>query len=46
MQEILDELDVIECFEMPGQRLQVGEITKRQMDLYAKLGVIPPASLQ
>ena len=37
LQEILDELDVIECFEVPGQRLQVGEITKRQMDLYTKL---------
>ena len=46
MQEILDEFDVIECFEVPGQQLQVGEITKRQMDLYAKLGVATPASLQ
>ncbi|MDI9526083.1 MAG: transposase, partial [Pseudomonadota bacterium] len=46
LQEILDELDVIECFEVPGQQRQVGEITKRQMDLYAKLGVTPPASLQ
>jgi len=46
LQEILDELDVIECFEVPGRQLQVGEVTKRQMDLYARLGVIPPASLQ
>ena len=46
LQEILDELDVIECFEVPGQQRQVGEITKRQMDLYAKLGVTTPASLQ
>ena len=46
MQEVLDEFDIIECFEVPGQQLQVGEITKRQMDLYAKLGVTPPASLQ
>ena len=46
LQEILDELDVIECFEVPGQQRQVGEITKRQMDFYAKLGVTPPASLQ
>ncbi len=46
LQEVLDELDVIECFEVPGQRLMVGEMTKRQMDLYAKLGVVPPASLQ
>jgi len=31
---------------VPGQRLQVGEITLRQTNLYAKLGVTPPASLQ
>lgn len=46
MQEVLDEFDIIECFEVPGQQLQVGEITKRQMGLYTKLGVTPPASLQ
>jgi len=46
MQEVLDEFDIIECFEVPGQQLQVGETTKRQMDLYTKLGVTPPASLQ
>jgi len=46
LQEVLDEFDIIECFEVPGQRLQVGEITKRQKDLYTKLGVTPPSSLQ
>jgi hypothetical protein len=46
LQEVLDELDIIECFEVPGQQLRVGETTKRQMDLYTQLGVIPPASLQ
>lgn len=46
MQEVLDEFDIIECFEVPGQQLMVGETTKRQMELYSKLGVIPPASLQ
>lgn len=46
MQEVLDEFDIIECFEMPGQQLQVGETTKRQMALYEKLGITPPASLQ
>ena len=45
MQEVLDEFDIIECFELPGRHLQVGETTKRQMELYTKLGVIPPASL-
>lgn len=46
LQEVLDELDIVECFEVPGQQLQIGEVTKRQMDLYAKLGVTAPASLQ
>jgi transposase len=46
MQEVLDEFDIIECFEVPGQQLHVGETTKRQMDLYAKLGITPHASLQ
>ena len=46
MQEVLDEVDLVECFEVPGQQLQIGEITKRQIDLYTKLGIKPPASLQ
>ncbi len=46
MQEVLDELDIIECFEVPGQQLKVGEITNRQMDFCTQLGVMPPASLQ
>ncbi|MFW0884093.1 hypothetical protein ACMCNP_03400 [Candidatus Acidulodesulfobacterium sp. H_13] len=46
LQEVSDELDVIECFESPGCQLKVGETTKRQMNLYTKLGVTPPASLQ
>jgi len=46
LQEVLDELDVIESFEVPGQRIMMGEMTKRQTDLYVKLGVTPPASLQ
>jgi hypothetical protein len=46
MQEVLDDLNMLECFEVPGQKLQVGEATKHQMDLFSKLGVVPPASLQ
>lgn len=46
LQEVLDELDVIECFEVPGRELRVGETTKRQIDLYTRLGVSPPSSLQ
>ena len=46
MQSVLDELDVIECFEAPGRQLQVGETTKRQRELYSQLSVAPPSSLQ
>ena len=46
MQELLDELDVIECFEVPKQKLQIGETTKKQQELYSQLGVVPPTSLQ
>ncbi|MEO1785358.1 IS1634 family transposase [Thermodesulfobium sp. 4217-1] len=46
MQEMLDELDIIECFELPGKKIQLGEITKKQIQLYEKLGVDPPTSLQ
>ena len=45
MQELLDELDIIECFEQPGSTLRLGEMTKKQEDLYHKLGVEPPTSL-
>lgn len=44
MQGLLDELDVIECYQRPGHDLQFGEITKRQLDLYAALEVPPPTS--
>ncbi len=46
LQEVLDEFDVIECFAVPGQRLQVGEMTNRQAELYQQFGVKAPASLQ
>jgi transposase len=42
MQELLDELDVIEAFENPGSALRVGEVTKKQSQLYNTLGVVPP----
>ena len=46
LHELLDGLDLIECFEIPNRRLQVGEMTKRQRELYAQMGVTPPDSLQ
>ncbi|WP_168120760.1 IS1634 family transposase [Paenibacillus sp. HB172176] len=45
MQGLLDDLDVIECYQRPGHDLQFGEITKRQLDIYAALDVSPPTSL-
>ncbi|OQY38398.1 MAG: transposase [Spirochaetaceae bacterium 4572_7] len=45
MQELLDELDIIECFEQPGNNIRIGEITKKQEGLYRKLGVEAPTSL-
>ncbi len=38
MPKVLDEFDIIDCFEVPGQKLQVGEITKKQTELYSKFG--------
>ncbi|MDW7661635.1 MAG: transposase, partial [Bacillota bacterium] len=45
LQSILDKLDVIECFEQPGQVARVGEILEKQKQLYSDLGVEPPTSL-
>ena len=45
MAGLLDKLDVIECFEHPGRRLQVGEVLDKQRDLYIALDVEPPTSL-
>jgi transposase len=45
MQEMFDDLDVIEKYRTPGKRAYYGEITEKQKDLYAALGVTPPASI-
>ena len=42
---LLDKLDVIECFEHTGRKLQVGEVLDKQRDLYVALDVEPPSSL-
>jgi transposase len=34
MQEMLDQIDLIECFEQKGRKLRYGEITKKQSDIY------------
>lgn len=46
IQGLLDELDVIECYHYPGAKPRYSEITKRQKELYERLGAKPPASLQ
>jgi transposase len=46
MQQLLDELDVIECFEQKSRRLRVGEMTKKQIEIYQALDIDPPTSLQ
>ena len=43
--KFLDKLDVIECFESPGQKLRIGELLEKQKELYKNFGVSPPASL-
>ena len=42
LQQVLDKLDVIECFENPGDKLRVGEVLSKQNQLYLDLGVTPP----
>lgn len=41
MHELLDELDVIECFIEPGKAPIQGEVLKKQEQLYRDLGVEP-----
>jgi len=45
IQSDLDKLDVIECFEIPGQQLRIGEVLEKQKEIYYALGVSPPSSL-
>jgi len=42
LQTLLDQVDVIECFERPGHRLQVGEILEKQKKIYSDMGVEVP----
>ena len=41
MHELLDELDVIECFTEPGKAVIQGEVLKKQEQIYRDLGVTP-----
>ncbi|MEN6600732.1 MAG: hypothetical protein ABFC21_10025, partial [Rectinema sp.] len=37
--QLLDELDVIECYSYPGHTEKVGKMTKKQKQLYEVFGV-------
>ena len=41
--ELIDKLDVIECYHRPGHRMRISEMTEEQKDLYTTLGFEPPA---
>ena len=41
MHELLDELDVIECFTEPGKAPIQGEVLKKQELIYLDVGVTP-----
>ena len=41
--EVLDDLDIIECFERPGKTATIGKITKKQKTLYSSLEIEVPA---
>ena len=43
MQGLLDQFDVIECFEQPGRSLRIGEMTKKQIELYDAIDVTQPS---
>lgn len=43
LQGLLDELDIIEQFESPEHGRLLGEITKKQKEIYTTLGVDPPS---
>jgi transposase len=39
IQTMFDKLDVIECFEFPGRKLQIGEVTEKQREIYRAFGI-------
>ena len=43
IQEMLDQVDLIECFELKGKAKRYGEIVKKQAEIYEALGVFSPS---
>ena len=44
MHELLDEFEIIERFEREGFAPQLGEMTKKQRELFETLNIVPPKS--
>lgn len=44
MQQLLDKLDVLECFEDENRKLRIGELLNKQAEIYEALGVSLPTS--
>ena len=42
MMEMLDQIDLIECFERKGKERRYGEITEKQSDIYNDIGINKP----
>ena len=42
MQQVLDKLDIIECFENPGRARRYGEVTSKQRELFSNFGIEGP----
>lgn len=45
LHQLLDKLDLIECFEDPHHSLKIGELLQKQADIFLALHVDPPSSL-
>lgn len=44
MQELLDKLDILECFEDSNHSLRIGEMLNKQAEIYEVLGIEAPTS--
>ena len=44
LHQLLDKLDVIECFKDPGHSLRIGEVLEKQTEIYRALAIDAPTS--
>ena len=45
IQGLLDEVDLIECFNEPGKSLTVGEILQKQRQIFKDMDVLAPDAI-